>query len=102
MYPGHWATVKPTTPQSSTRSRLLAGAGPALKPSRTTAGKPGPGRGRPRLDFDGKQPGFFHRLGRVALRNVSTCINRYPTPDEAAYIIDDSTSHVLFASSELA
>lgn len=31
-----------------------------------------------------------------------TCINRYLTPYEAAYIVEDSTSQVLFASSELA
>ena len=31
-----------------------------------------------------------------------TCINRYLTPDEAAYIVEDSTSQVIFASAELA
>ena len=27
-----------------------------------------------------------------------TCINRYLTPDETAYIVEDSTSRVIFAS----
>ena len=31
-----------------------------------------------------------------------TCINRYLTPGEAAYIVEDSTSQVIFASAELA
>ena len=31
-----------------------------------------------------------------------TCINRYLTPDEAAYIVQDSTSCVIFASATLA
>ncbi len=107
MYPGHWATVKPTTPavidaasgeqvtwlELDQRSNQVAQLLESL----------GLGAGdHVSILMENNLEYFSIAWGVLRSGMYLTCINRYLTPDEAAYIIDDSTSQVLFASSELA
>ena len=107
MYPGHWATVKPTTPavidaasgkqvtwleldqRSNQVARLLESLGLGVGDHVS-------------ILMENNLEYFSIAWGVLRSGMYLTCINRYLTPDEAAYIIDDSTSQVLFASSELA
>ena len=107
MYPGHWATVKPKTPavidaasgeqvtwleldqRSNQVARLLESLGLGVGDHVS-------------ILMENNLEYFSIAWGVLRSGMYLTCINRYLTPDEAAYIIDDSTSQVLFASSELA
>lgn len=107
MYPGHWAIVKPTTPavidaesgeqvtwleldqRSNQVARLLESLGLGVGDHVS-------------IFMENNLEYFSIAWGVLRSGMYLTCVNRYLTPDEAGYIIDDSTSQVLFASSELA
>ena len=106
MYPGHWANVKPQTPavidaaseahltwrelneQSNQVAQLLS--------------QLGLGVGDHVCIFMENTLDYFPIAWGVMRSGMYlTCINRYLTPDEAAYIVRDSTSRVIFASAAL-
>jgi fatty-acyl-CoA synthase len=107
MYPGHWASVKPDTPaiidaasgeqvswleldqRSNQVARLLEHLGLGVGDHVS-------------ILMENNLEYFSIAWGVLRSGMYLTCINRYLTPDEAAYIVEDSTSQVLFASSELA
>ena len=107
MYPGHWATLKPKTPavidaasgerltwqqlneQSNQVAQLLSQLGLGIGDHVSIFMEN-------TLDF------FPIAWGVMRSGMYLTCINRYLTPDEAAYIVEDSTSRVIFASAALA
>jgi fatty-acyl-CoA synthase len=107
MYPGHWASVKPNKPavidaasggqvtwleldrRSNQVARLLEDLGLRVG-------------GHVSILMENNLEYFSIAWGVLRSGMYLTCINRYLTPDEAAYIVEDSTSQVLFASSELA
>ncbi len=106
MYPGHWARVKPNTPaiidaasgeqvswleldqRSNQIARLLEHLGLGVGDHVS-------------ILMENNLEYFSIAWGVLRSGMYLTCINRYLTPDEAAYIVEDSTSQVLFASSEL-
>ena len=105
MYPGHWASVKPNTP-----AVIDAASGEQVTWLELT-GDPimarlledlGLGGDHVSILMENNLEYFSIAWGVLRSGMYLTCINRYLTPDEAAYIVEDSTSQVLFASSELA
>jgi fatty-acyl-CoA synthase len=106
MYPGHWASVKPNTPavidaasgeqvtwleldhRSNQVARLLEHLGLGVGDHVS-------------ILMENNLEYFSIAWGVLRSGMYLTCINRYLTPDEAAYIVEDSTSQVLFASSAL-
>lgn len=106
MYPGHWAAIKPTTPavidaasgeqiswkeldeRSNQVAQLLQQLGLGVEDHVSILMENS-------LDY------FVIGWGVMRSGMYLTCINRYLTPDEAAYIIEDSSSKVLFASAQL-
>ena len=107
MYPGHWASVKPNTP-----AVIDAASGEQLtwhqlnEQSNQVAqllSQLGLGVGDHVSIFMENNLEFFPIAWGVMRSGMYlTCINRYLTPDEAAYIVEDSTSRVIFASEALA
>jgi fatty-acyl-CoA synthase len=107
MYPGHWATLKPKTP-----AVIDAASGERLtwqqlnEQSNQVAqllSQLGLGVGDHVSIFMENTLDFFPIAWGVMRSGMYlTCINRYLTPDEAAYIVEDSTSRVIFASAALA
>lgn len=107
MYPGHWATLKPKTP-----AVIDAASGERLtwqqlnEQSNKVAqllSQLGLGVGDHVSIFMENTLDFFPIAWGVMRSGMYlTCINRYLTPDEAAYIVEDSTSRVIFASAALA
>ena len=107
MYPAHWASVKPTTPavidaasgeqinwqELNDRSNQVA---QLLQQLGLTVGD--------HVSIFMENNLDYFRIGWGVMRSgmYVTCINRYLTPEEAAYIVEDSTSQVIFASAELA
>ena len=107
MYPGHWASVKPDTPaiidaasgeqvswleldqRSNQVARLLEHLGLGVGDHVS-------------ILMENNLEYLSIAWGVLRSGMYLTCINRYLTPYEAAYIVEDSTSQVLFASSELA
>ncbi|MEM7218946.1 MAG: acyl-CoA synthetase [Pseudomonadota bacterium] len=107
MYPGHWAAEKPDTvavtntatgatltwrelnDASNRVAQLLADRG--LGPGDHVA-----------LLMENRLAYFSLAWGVLRSGMYLTCINRYLTVDEAAYIVADSGSVALFASGELA
>lgn len=107
MYPGHWAQVKPNTPaiidaasgtqvswleldqRSNQVAQLLAELGLGVGDHVS-------------ILMENNLEYFSLAWGVLRSGMYLTCINRYLTPEEAAYIVEDSTSSVLFASAELA
>ena len=107
MYPAHWASIKPTTPavidaasgeqinwqELNDRSNQVA---QLLQQLGLTVGDHVSIFMENNLDY------FSIGWGVMRSGMYVTCINRYLTPEEAAYIVEDSTSQVIFASAELA
>ena len=107
MYPGHWAKLKPRTAavidaasgmqiswkvlneRSNQVAQLLQNLG--LKVGDHVS-----------IFMENNLDYFSIGWGVMRSGMYVTCINRYLTPDEAAYIVEDSTSQVIFASAELA
>ena len=106
MYPGHWADVKPTTlavidavsgagitwqeldQRSNQVAQLLYACG--LRPGDHIS-----------LLMENDLRYFEIAWGAYRSGLYITCINRYLTAAEAAYIVNDSNSQALFASSAL-
>jgi acyl-CoA synthetase (AMP-forming)/AMP-acid ligase II len=106
MYPGHWASVKPTASavvnthtgatlswadldaQSNQVAQLLYDRG--LRPGDHVA-----------LLMENHLDYFPISWGALRAGLYLTCINRYLTAEEAAYIVNDSNSQALFTSSAL-
>ena len=106
MYPGHWATLKPNTTavlncetgvqltwaeleaQSNQVAQLLFARG--LRPGDHVA-----------LLMENHLDYFIISWGALRSGLYLTCINRYLTASEVAYIVNDSCSSALFVSSEL-
>ena len=107
MYPAHWASIKPATPavidaasgeqiswqELNDRSNQVAHL---LQHLGLTVGDHVSIFMENNLDY------FSIGWGVMRSGMYVTCINRYLTPEEAAYIVEDSTSQVIFASAELA
>ena len=107
MYPAHWASIKPATPavidaasgeqiswqELNDRSNQVA---QLLQHLGLTVGDHVSIFMENNLDY------FSIGWGVMRSGMYVTCINRYLTPEEAAYIVEDSTSQVIFASAELA
>ena len=107
MYPAHWASVKPATPavidaasgeqinwqELNDRSNQVA---QLLQQLGLTVGDHVSIFMENNLDY------FSIGWGVMRSGMYLTCINRYLTPEEAAYIVEDSNSQVIFASAELA
>ncbi len=103
MYPGHWAEIKPdaaavvNTATGAVMSwRELNDRSNRVAQVLAAAGL-GPGShvsllAENRLDY------FAVAWGVLRSGMYLTCINRYLTADEAAYIVNDSGSRALFAS----
>jgi fatty-acyl-CoA synthase len=107
MYPGHWSKVKPNTPalihaatgeeiswlELDHRSNQVANL---LKSRALKAGD--------HISLLMENHLSFFEIAWGAYRSglYITCINRYLTAEEAAYIVNDSGSKVLFTSSNLA
>ena len=107
MYPGHWASLKPETPavidaasgkqltwqelneQSNQVAQLLCQLGLGIGDHVS-------------IFMENNLEFFPIAWGVMRSGMYVTCINRYLTPDEAAYIVEDSTSRVIFASGALA
>jgi len=107
MYPGHWASLKPETPavidaasgeqltwqqlneQSNQVAQLLSHLGLGVGDHVS-------------IFMENNLEFFAIAWGVMRSGMYLTCINRYLTPDEAAYIVEDSTSRVIFASDALA
>jgi len=107
MYPGHWASLKPETPavidaasgeqltwqqlneQSNQVAQLLSHLGLGVGDHVS-------------IFMENNLEFFAIAWGVMRSGMYLTCINRYLTPDEAAYIVEDSTSRVIFASEALA
>lgn len=107
MYPGHWSTVKPDTP-------ALIHAATGEKVSWLTLDNRS-NQVANLLQARGLKSGdhvsilmenhlSFFEIAWGAYRSglYITCINRYLTAEEAAYIIQDSGTQALFTSSDLA
>ncbi len=106
MYPAHWASLKPDTAaiidaatgeqiswrEFDQRSNQVA---QLLQQLGLTVGDHVSIMMENNLDY------FCIGWGVMRSGMYLTCINRYLTPDEAAYIVSDSTSKVIFASAEL-
>ena len=106
MYPGHWSTVKPDSPalihaatgeevswleldnRSNQVANLLQARG--LKPGDHVS-----------ILMENHLSFFEIAWGAYRSGLYITCINRYLTAEEAAYIIQDSGTQVLFTSSNL-
>ena len=106
MYPGHWAEVKPGTlavvntvtdesltwrainEQSNQVAQLLADRGLGIGDHVS-------------LLMENRLEYFVIAWGVLRSGMYLTCINRYLTVDEAAYIVNDSGSKALFASDAL-
>jgi|TARA_B110000902_G_scaffold256535_1_gene323443 long-chain acyl-CoA synthetase len=106
MYPGHWSKVKPNTPalihaatgeevswleldqRSNQVANLLQSRG--LKPGDHVS-----------ILMENHLSFFEIAWGAYRSGLYITCINRYLTAEEAAYIIQDSGTQVLFTSSDL-
>jgi fatty-acyl-CoA synthase len=106
MYPGHWSQVKPNTP-----ALIHAGTGEEVSWLELDQRS---NRVANLLQTRGLKPGdhvsilmenhlSFFEIAWGAYRSglYITCINRYLTAEEAAYIIEDSGTQVLFTSSDL-
>ncbi len=107
MYPGHWAEVKPdeiavvntnsnatlTWQELNDRSNQVAQrlAADGLSQGDNVA-----------MFMDNRLEFFVIAWGVLRSGMYLTCINRYLTADEAAYIVSDSNSKVLFASGAIA
>jgi fatty-acyl-CoA synthase len=107
MYPGHWSTVKPdaaavthaatgihlTWSELDRRSNQIANLlyAQGLRPGDHVA-----------LLMENDLKFFEIAWGAMRSGLYLTCINRYLTADEAAYIVNDSGSKALFTSSALA
>ena len=107
MYPGHWSKVKPDTPalinaatgeevswldldnRSKQVANLLRARG--LKPGDHVS-----------ILMENHLSFFEIAWGAYRSGLYITCINRYLTAEEVAYIIQDSGTQVLFTSSDLA
>ena len=107
MYPGHWASLKPETPavidaasgkqltwqelneQSNQVAQLLCQLGLGIGDHVS-------------IFMENNLEFFPIAWGVMRSGMYVTCITRYLTPDEAAYIVEDSTSRVIFASGALA
>lgn len=107
MYPGHWASLKPEAPavidaasgkqltwqqlneQSNQVAQLLSHLGLGVGDHVS-------------IFMENNLEFFAIAWGVMRSGMYLTCINRYLTPDEAAYIVEDSTSRVIFASEALA
>ena len=106
MYPGHWATVKPQTP-----AVIDAASGEQMNWQQLDEASNQVAQLLQRLRLGvGDHVSIFMEnnlqyfpiaWGILRSGMYVTCINRYLTPDEAAYIVEDSTSKAIFASTEL-
>ncbi len=106
MYPGHWAAEKPETAavvntvtgaqltwaELNQRSNQVAQrlAADGLSQGDNVA-----------MFMDNRLEFFVIAWGVLRSGMYLTCINRYLTADEAAYIVTDSNSQVLFASADI-
>ena len=107
MYPGHWATVKPQTPAvidaASGEQMNWQQLDEASNQVAQLLQQLGLGVGDHVSIFMENNLQYFPiAWGILRSGMYVTCINRYLTPDEAAYIVEDSTSKAIFASAELA
>ena len=106
MYPGHWAQVKPddiavvNTVDGTTLSwaELNARSNQVAHFLRAQGLDTG---GHVALFMENHLDYFVIAWATFRSGLYLTCINRYLTSEEAAYIINDSNSKVLFASAEL-
>lgn len=107
MYPGHWATVKPQTPAvidaASGEQMNWQQLDEASNQVAQLLQRLGLGVGDHVSIFMENNLQYFPiAWGILRSGMYVTCINRYLIPDEAAYIVEDSTSKAIFASAELA
>jgi acyl-CoA synthetase (AMP-forming)/AMP-acid ligase II len=107
VYPGHWATVKPQTPAvidaASGEQMNWQQLDEASNQVAQLLQRLGLGVGDHVSIFMENNLQYFPiAWGILRSGMYVTCINRYLIPDEAAYIVEDSTSKAIFASAELA
>ncbi len=106
MYPGHWSTIKPESP-----ALIFATTGETLSWEALDRRSI---KAAHLMRERGLEPGDhisllmendlkYFEIAWAAYRSglYITCINRYLTAEEAAYIVNDSGSKALFTSSEL-
>ena len=106
MYPGYWSTIKPESP-----ALIFATTGEPLSWEALDRRSIKAAR---LMRERGLEPGDhisllmendlkYFEIAWAAYRSglYITCINRYLTAEEAAYIVNDSGSKALFTSSEL-
>jgi len=107
MYPGHWATVKPDTHAVTNTVTGAALTWAELDARSNQVAQLLYSRGLRRGDhvalFMENHLDYF-TIAWATFRSglYLTCINRYLTAEEAAYIINDSASQALFTSANLA
>ena len=107
MYPGHWATVKPhadaefdaTTGAKLSWQELDQRSNQVAQLLYARGLRPGD-----HISLLMQNDLAFFEIAWAAYRSglYITCINRYLTADEAAYIINDSNSKALFTADALA
>ena len=107
MYPGHWATVKPQTPAvidaASGEQMNWQQLDEASNQVAQLLQRLGLGVGDHVSIFMENNLQYFPiAWGILRSGMYVTCINRYLIPDEAAYIVEDSTSKAIFAPAEMA